>query len=157
MHFSRTIWRLGVFVVEDDLQTIEEAVDRSRWGMTPPTSNAYYNARWNEIVFPARHSAASGFDVNAVDAVNYGSIGRWSSTTKFLMASTTKAQSLTTWEACETGGRQNDLAQFQQRGACVADQFDNYFIEPGVHHNGKLVLGESIGDLGGAKIAFSGL
>jgi endothelin-converting enzyme/putative endopeptidase len=47
-----------------------------------------------------------------------------------------------------------DLKKFQERGACVVDQFDHYFIEPGVHHNGKLVLGESIGDLGGAKIAF---
>ncbi len=48
----------------------------------------------------------------------------------------------------------NDLKQFKERGACVVDQFDNYFIEPGVHHNGKMVLGESIGDLGGAKVAF---
>jgi endothelin-converting enzyme/putative endopeptidase len=47
-----------------------------------------------------------------------------------------------------------DLKQFQARGACVVNQFDNYFIEPGIHHNGKLVLGESIGDLGGAKMAF---
>ena len=43
---------------------------------------------------------------------------------------------------------------FRSRGACVADQFDHYYIEKDIHHNGKLVLGESIGDLGGAKIAF---
>jgi len=49
---------------------------------------------------------------------------------------------------------EKDLKDFQARGACVADQFDNYFIEKDIHHNGKLVLGESIGDLGGAKIAY---
>ena len=47
-----------------------------------------------------------------------------------------------------------DLSQFQQRSACVVKQFEGYFIEPGMHHNGKLVLGESIGDLAGARIAY---
>jgi putative endopeptidase len=47
-----------------------------------------------------------------------------------------------------------DLKNFQKRGACVVAQFDNYYIEPSIHHNGKLVLGEAIGDLAGAKIAY---
>jgi endothelin-converting enzyme/putative endopeptidase len=47
-----------------------------------------------------------------------------------------------------------DLKKFQERGQCVVRQYESYFIEPGVHHNGKLVLGESIGDLAGAKIAY---
>jgi len=48
----------------------------------------------------------------------------------------------------------DDLKKFQVRGDCVVQQFDNYFVEPGIHHNGKLVLGESIGDLAGARIAY---
>jgi endothelin-converting enzyme/putative endopeptidase len=48
----------------------------------------------------------------------------------------------------------DDLKKFTERGQCVVKQFDGYFIEPGIHHNGKLVLGESIGDLAGAKIAY---
>jgi endothelin-converting enzyme/putative endopeptidase len=48
----------------------------------------------------------------------------------------------------------DDLKKFQARGQCVVDQFEGYFIEPGIHHNGRLVLGESIGDLAGARIAF---
>ena len=48
-----------------------------------------------------------------------------------------------------------DLTAFRQRAQCVVDQFDGYFIEPGIHHNGRLVLGESIGDLAGARIAFA--
>jgi len=48
----------------------------------------------------------------------------------------------------------DDLSRFHERSACVERQFDNYFIEHGVHHNGKLVLGESIADLAGVKIAY---
>jgi endothelin-converting enzyme/putative endopeptidase len=48
----------------------------------------------------------------------------------------------------------DDLKKFQAKTACVVDQFDNYYVEPTIHHNGKLVLGESIGDLGGAKIGY---
>jgi putative endopeptidase len=141
------------FVVQDDHATIGKPVDRNRWGMTPPTSNAYYNPLWNEIVFPAGILQPPGFDVNAVDAVNYGSIGvvighEISHGFDDQGAKYDYLGSLRNWWT------PNDLNQFQQRGACVANQFDNYFIEPGVHHNGKLVLGESIGDLGGVKIAF---
>ena len=141
------------FVVEDDHATIGKAVDRGRWGMTPPTSNAYYNPLWNEIVFPAGILQPPGFDVNAVDAVNYGSIGvvighEISHGFDDQGAKYDYLGRLRNWWT------DNDLKQFQQRGACVVDQFENYFIEPGVHHNGKLVLGESIGDLGGAKVAY---
>ena len=141
------------FFVEDDRSTIGKPVDRGRWAMTPPTSDAYYNPLLNEIVFPAGILQPPAFDVHAVDAVNYGAIGvvigheishgfddqgaQYDSTGK-----------LNNWWTDE------DLKKFQARGQCVADQFESYFIEPGVHHNGKLVLGESIGDLGGVKIAY---
>ena len=141
------------FVMEDDRLTIGRPVDRSRWGMTPPTSNAYYNSLWNEIVFPAGILQPPGFDNNATDAVNYGSVGvvighEISHGFDDQGAKYDYQGRLRNWWT------DSDLKQFQQRGACVVDQFDNYFIEPGVHHNGKLVLGESIGDLGGAKVAF---
>jgi putative endopeptidase len=141
------------FVVEDDHQTIGKPVDRTRWGMTPPTSNAYYNPLWNEIVFPAGILQPPGFDNNAVDAVNYGSIGvvighEISHGFDDQGAKFDYLGNLRNWWT------DDDRKQFQERGTCVANQFDNYFIEPGVHHNGKLVLGESIGDLGGVKVAF---
>ncbi len=140
------------FLAQDEHATIGRPVDRNRWGMTPPTSNAYYNPLWNEVVFPAGILQPPGFDVNAVDAVNYGSIGvvighEISHGFDDQGAQYDYLGSLRNWWTPA------DLTQFQQRGACVANQFDNYFIEPGVHHNGKLVLGESIGDLGGVKIA----
>jgi endothelin-converting enzyme/putative endopeptidase len=141
------------FVEQDDRLTIGKPVDRGRWGMTPPTSDAYYNPLLNEIVFPAGILQPPAFDMHAVDAVNYGAIGvvighEISHGFDDQGAQFDYLGRLRNWWT------DADLKQFQTRGACVADQFDNYFIEPGVHHNGKLVLGESIGDLGGAKIAF---
>jgi putative endopeptidase len=141
------------FVVEDDRLTIGKAVDRGRWGMTPPTSDAYYNPLLNEIVFPAGILQPPAFDMSGVDAVNYGAIGvvighEISHGFDDEGAQFDYLGRLRNWWT------DNDLKQFQERGACVAQQFENYFIEPGIHHNGKLVLGESIGDLGGAKIAF---
>ena len=143
----------GKFLVEDDRSTIGKPVDRGRWGMTPPTSDAYYNPLLNEIVFPAGILQPPAFYVDAVDAVNYGAIGVVIGHEISHGFDDEGAQ----FDA--TGHLQNwwteaDLKQFQDRGACVADQFDHYYIDKDVHHNGKLVLGESIGDLGGAKIAY---
>jgi putative endopeptidase len=142
------------FVVEDDLQTIGKPVDRKRWGMTPPTSDAYYNPTMNEIVFPAGILQPPAFNMDAVDAVNYGAIGvvighEISHGFDDQGAQFDELGRLQNWWTDE------DLKKFKGRAACVVDQFDNYYIEPGLHHTGKLVLGESIGDLGGAKIAFA--
>ena len=141
------------FVEEDDRHTIGKPVDRGRWGMTPPTSDAYYNPLLNEIVFPAGILQPPAFDMNAVDAVNYGAIGVVIGHEISHGFDDEGAQfdflgRLRNWWS------DADLKEFQQRAACVADQFDHYYIEKDIHHNGKLVLGESIGDLGGAKIAY---
>ncbi|HET6180767.1 MAG TPA: M13 family metallopeptidase [Candidatus Sulfotelmatobacter sp.] len=141
------------FVEEDDRVQIGKTVDRGRWGMTPPTSNAYYNPLLNEIVFPAGILQPPAFYVDAVDAVNYGAIGVTIGHEISHGFDDQGAQydflgRLRNWWT------ESDLKDFQSRGACVADQFDHYFIEKDIHHNGKLVLGESIGDLGGAKIAY---
>ena len=141
------------FNVEDNRSTIGKPVDRARWGMTPPTSNAYYNPLLNEIVFPAGILQPPAFNVEAVDAVNYGAIGvvighEISHGFDDQGAQYDAQGKLQNW------WKDEDLKKFQARGGCVVDQFEHYYIEDGVHHNGKLVLGESIGDLGGAKIAF---
>jgi putative endopeptidase len=137
----------------DELSQIGKPVDRGRWGMTPPTSNAYYNPLLNEIVFPAGILQPPAFDVNASDAVNYGAIGvvighEISHGFDDQGAQFDAQGRLRNWWTDE------DLKRFRERTKCVSDQFDEYFIEPGIHHNGKLVLGESIGDLAGAKIAW---
>ncbi len=140
------------FSVRDDRAQIGKPVDRGRWGMTPPTSNAYYNPLLNEIVFPAGILQPPAFSMDVVDAVNYGAIG-------VVIGHEISHGFDDQGAQYDAQGRlQNwwtpaDLEKFQAKGQCVADQFDGYFIEPGVHHNGRLVLGESIGDQAGAKIA----
>jgi putative endopeptidase len=140
-------------IVQDTWALAGKPTDRSRWGMTPPTSNAYYNPLLNEIVFPAAILQPPAFDVNAVDAVNYGAIGvvighEISHGFDDQGAKFAADGKLENWWTAA------DEKRFEARTMCVAHQFDNYFIEPGIHHNGRLVLGESIGDLAGAKIAY---
>jgi putative endopeptidase len=121
--------------------------------MTPPTSNAYYNPLLNEIVFPAGILQPPAFSVDALDAVNYGEIG-------VVIGHEISHGFDDSGAQFDAQGRLNnwwtadDLKNFEARTSCVVKQFDGYFIEPNIHHNGKLVLGESIGDLAGAKIAY---
>jgi putative endopeptidase len=141
------------FVVNDDRATIGKPVDRGRWGMTPPTSNAYYNALLNEIVFPAGILQPPAFNVKATDAYNYGAIGvvighEISHGFDDQGAKFDAQGRLNNWWTAD------DLKKFQAKTQCVADQFEGYYIEPNIHHQGKLVLGESIGDLAGVKIAY---
>jgi endothelin-converting enzyme/putative endopeptidase len=141
------------FNVNDVRATIGKPVDRGRWGMTPPTSNAYYNPLRNEIVFPAGILQPPAFSMEATDAVNYGAIGvvighEISHGFDDQGAQFAADGRLLNWWT------EADYKLFQNKTACVVNQFDGYFVEPGIHHNGKLVLGESIGDLAGAKIAY---
>jgi endothelin-converting enzyme/putative endopeptidase len=141
------------FAVRDDAQQIGKPVDRLRWGMTTPTSNAYYNPQLNEIVFPAGILLPPMFDVNATDAVNYGGIGpvighEISHGFDDQGAQYDSTGELKNWWTPE------DYKKFQSRSQCVVDQFSGYTVEGGLHENGKLVLGESIGDLGGVKLAY---
>jgi len=137
-----------------DLAKIAKPVDRSEWGMTPPTVNAYYNPTFNEIVFPAGILQPPFYDPKADDAVNYGGIGAVigheishgfdDQGSKF-----DGKGNLNNWWTEE------DRKNFTERGDCIVEQFNGYEVEPGLHQNGKLVLGESIGDLGGLAIAYA--
>jgi putative endopeptidase len=136
------------------LAKIGKPVDRTEWGMTPPTVNAYYSSTMNEIVFPAGILQPPFYNPNADDAVNYGGIGAVigheishgfdDQGSKF-----DAKGNLHEWWTPE------DRKNFTERGDCVVNQFNGYEVEPGLHQNGKLVLGESIGDLGGLAIAYT--
>ncbi len=143
------------FAIDDDRAKIGKPVNRDLWGMTPPTSNAYYNPQLNEIVFPAGILQPPAFSVNVTDAVNYGAIGvvighEISHGFDDQGAKYDAQGRLKNWWSDE------DLKQFNEKTGCVVRQFDGYTIDGGdnIHINGKLVLGESIGDLGGVKIAY---
>jgi predicted metalloendopeptidase len=136
------------------LNKIGKPVDRTEWGMTPPTVNAYNNSSMNEIVFPAGILQPPFYDPKADDAVNYGGMGAvigHEITHGFDdHGSKFDAQgNLKDWWSPE------DLKNFKARAACVSDQFDAYVVDGDLHENGKLVLGESIADLGGLTIAYA--
>ena len=136
------------------LNKIGKPVDRTEWGMTPPTVNAYNNSSMNEIVFPAGILQPPFYDPKADDAVNYGGMGAviGHEITHGFDDHGSKFDgqgNLKDWWSPE------DLKNFKARAACVSDQFDAYVVDGDLHENGKLVLGESIADLGGLTIAYA--
>ncbi|MBX7222839.1 MAG: M13 family metallopeptidase [Blastocatellia bacterium] len=152
--YLANIFRASAFEYRLDLEKIGKPVDRSVWGMTPPTVNAYYNPQLNEIVFPAGILQFPFFNASADDAVNYGAIG------------VVIGHEIT--HGFDDEGRQfdadgnlknwwteTDLKNFEERAKCIEHQFDSYTVLDNLHHKGKLVSGESIADLGGLTIAWA--
>ena len=129
-------------------------IDRSEWGMTAPTVNAYYNSNLNEIVFPAGILQPPFFDAKADDAANYGGIGM------------VIGHELT--HGFDDNGRKYDASgnlrnwwtkddetRFLQRVGAIQKQYDGYQPLPGVPINGKLTTGENIADFGGLKVSYA--
>jgi putative endopeptidase len=142
--------------LERNLDKLGKAIDRTEWGMTPPTVNAYYNPAMNEIVFPAGILQPPFFDANADDAVNYGGIGAVIGHEMGHGFDDSGSQfdaegNLKNWWT------DADRAAYKARTDLLVKQFDAYEPLPGEHINGKLTLGENIGDLGGLRIAFAAL
>jgi putative endopeptidase len=159
LNIERTSYATNVrssyaFEYARQLAKIGKPLDRTEWGMTPPTVNAYYSSGMNEIVFPAGILQPPFYSPTADDAINYGGIGAVigheishgfdDQGSKF-----DGQGNLHEWWTPE------DRKNFTERGDCVVNQFNGYEVEPGLHQNGKLVLGESIGDLGGLTIAYA--
>ncbi len=142
------------FEIVRDWQDIGKAVDKTRWGMTPPTINAYYNPSFNEIVFPAGILQPPFFNVAADDALNYGNAGGiigHEVTHGFDDEGSQydAAGNLKMWWTAD------DRARFEKKADCIVNQFDNYEVLPGLKMQGKLTLGENIADLGGLVIAYN--
>jgi predicted metalloendopeptidase len=150
--FADNVVRGNEFEFHRVIDKVGKPVDLAEWGMTPPTVNAYYSPSRNEIVFPAGILQPPFFDPKADAAVNYGAIGAVighemthgfdDQGRKFDAKGNLKE-----WWTAE------DAKNYEARAACVQKQFEAYEVQPGLHENGKLVLGESIADLGGLTIA----
>ncbi|HYH81785.1 MAG TPA: M13 family metallopeptidase [Longimicrobium sp.] len=139
--FNRNVGRLG------------KPVDRAEWGMTPQTVNAYYNSVNNEIVFPAAILQPPYFDPNADDAVNYGGIGavighEVSHAFDDQGRKSDGAGNLRDWWTAA------DASAFQQRADALTAQYSSYSPLQGMNVNGRLTLGENIGDLSGLAVAY---
>ena len=150
------VMRSDAFEVARRLARIGGPVDRTEWGMTPPTVNAYYNSTNNEIVFPAGILQPPFFDFKADDAVNYGGIGAviGHEMTHGFDDSGSKSDAqgnLNNWWTDASA------KNFKARTTAVVKQFAGYEPLPGLHLNGELTQGENIADLGGVKIAYGAL
>lgn len=141
---------------KDNLDKVDEPVDRTEWGMSPQTVNAYFNPFNNEIVFPAAILQPPFYDYKADEAVNYGGIGAVIGHEISHAFDDSGARfdgdgNLVNWW---TDG---DLEKFTQRGDALADQYSGVEVLDSVFINGKFTLGENIGDLGGLLGAYDGL
>jgi putative endopeptidase len=152
-HYLDNVRAGTTFETRRQYAKIGKPVDRSEWGMNPQTVDAYYNALQNEIVFPAGIMQPPNFDPNMDDAVNYGALGGVighelmhgydDQGSKF----DAKGNFVSWWTA-------EDRKRFEERSARLVKQFDDYVAIGDLHVNGKLTLGENIGDFGGLLVAY---
>lgn len=151
--YVKNIIAASQFEYNYNLSKLGKPVDKTEWGMTPPTVNAYYNPAFNEIVFPAGILQYPFFDMNADDAVNYGGIG---AVIGHEMTHGFDDQgrlydadgNLNNWWTSD------DSAHFVQKADMVVNQFDKMIVIDTMHANGSLTEGENLADLGGLNIAY---
>lgn len=151
--FFSNLKNTGTWSYSEMVKQLGKPVDKTRWGMTAPTVNAYYNPVNNEIVFPAGILQFPFFDANADDAVNYGGIGavighEISHGFDDSGSQYDKDGTLRNWWTDE------DRNKFKVKATALQEQFDAYTVLDTIHVNGKLTLGENIGDLGGLNAAY---
>jgi len=138
------------------MDKIGKPVDRSEWGITPQTVNAYYNPLKNEIVFPAAILQPPFFDANADDALNYGGIGAVIGH-EMTHGYDDKGSQFDAQGNLKNWWTDEDRKQFTGRTDKLVKQFDDYVSIDGLHVHGKQTLGENIADLGGLNTAFDAL
>ena len=154
--YYQNLREASLWSMRDNLSKLGRPVDKTEWGMTPQTVNAYYNPTTNEICFPAGILQPPFFNPNADDAVNYGAIGVVIShemTHGFDDQGRLfdKDGNLNNWWTEE------DAASFKAKADKLVAQFDAVQIQDGLYANGSATLGENIADQGGLRIAFTAM
>lgn len=150
--YVQNIFRARVFGFNKNIEELYKPVDRTKWGMTPQTVNAYYHPLLNEIVFPAAILQPPFFYLDGDDAVNYGAIGvviGHEMTHGFddQGRNFDKNGNLRGWWTDE------DSKRFEARTKKLVDQFNGFEAIDGMNVNGKLTLGENIADCGGLTVS----
>jgi len=146
------VQRAAEFEWDRQARRINEPTDKSEWGMSPPTVNAYNNPQWNEIVFPAAIMQPPFFDPNADDAVNYGGIGA-------VIGHEISHGFDDQGSKFDAGGRfdnwwtPEDRKVFESKTKALGEQYDSYEPLPGIHINGAFTMGENVADNAGIAIA----
>ena len=148
--------RADEFEFQRQLNKIGKPLDRTEWGMTPPTVNAYYDPQMNNINFPAGILQPPFYDNDMDDAVNFGAIGMVIGHELTHGFDDQGAQfdakgNLKDWWTPE------DSKEFKSRTACLVNEYSKFSVAPGANINGELTLGENTADNGGLRIALMAL
>ena len=151
--YFENVLSASIFNTKKNLAKIGKPVDKSEWGMTPQTVNAYYNPPNNEIVFPAGILQPPFFNPKADDAINYGGIGCVIGHEMTHGFDDQGRQYNATGNLKDWWTKQ-DEENFNNRAERIVDQFNSYIAVDTLHVNGKLTEGENIADLGGVNISF---
>jgi endothelin-converting enzyme/putative endopeptidase len=154
-YFDNTL-NMAKWRFQEDLADLSKPVDKTKWGMSPQTVNAYYNPSYNEIVFPAAILQPPFYNYQADEAVNYGGIGgvighEISHGFDDSGSRYNADGNLVDWWTAD------DLKQFSALTGALAAQYSALEPLPGTFVDGKFTLGENIGDLGGINAAYDGL
>ena len=144
------------FGVDADRKRVGQRLSRAIWQLPPSSPDAYIDVQLNLMALPAGFLQPPAFDLAASDAVNYGAIGV-SMAHDFTHAIDTLGADFDATGQPRNWWTDPDRDAFQRIGQCTVDQYDGYAIEPGVHHQGKQVLGEALGDLAGVRLAYRAL
>jgi putative endopeptidase len=144
--------RCGIWNYDDNVTRLGKPVDRTRWSMTPPTINAYYNPSNNEIVFPAGILQFPFFDFEADDAVNYGGIGAVIGH-EMTHGFDDQGRQFAADGNLKDWWNKSDADKFKTKADEVVTQYNGYPVDT-LHVNGRLTLGENLADLGGLSIAY---
>jgi putative endopeptidase len=151
--YARNVLKANEFAFDQMINKLGKPVDKTEWGMSPYTVNAYYNPTINEIVFPAGILQFPFFDPQADDAVNYGGIGA------VIGHEMTHGFDDQGCQYDKEGNLKNwwtptDEKRFKEKTTVLVNQYNAYTVLDTVHVNGELTLGENIADLGGISIAY---
>lgn len=154
--FIENVWHSSNFRFKENMAKLGKPIDKDEWFMTPQTVNAYYNPTWNEIVFPAGILQPPFYNYKADAAVNYGGIGAVIGH-EISHGFDDQGSQYDAEGNLKNWWQDEDLKNFQERTGKLVAQYDAYEPLEGVNVQGKLTLGENIGDLGGLLVAYDGL
>jgi putative endopeptidase len=154
--YAGNLMAASAFNYRFNLDKVGQPVDRSEWGMSPQTVNAYYRSTANEIVFPAAILQPPFFDANADDALNYGGIGAVIGH-EMLHGFDDQGSKFDAQGNMSNWWTDADRENFNARTGKLAAQYSAYEALPGLFVNGQLGLGENIADLGGVTVALDAL
>jgi putative endopeptidase len=151
--FYGNLQRCSQWQYNDNVSRLGKPVDKTEWGMTPPTVNAYYSPQKNEIVFPAGILRFPFFDATADDAINYGGIGAVIGH-EMTHGFDDQGRQFDADGNLQDWWTKTDADEFKKRADEVVQQYNGYTVLDTLHVNGKLTLGENLADLGGLSIAY---